>query len=82
MINCYLWEILGKQDAAEATIEALKAVPDPLGKWSSILVEICSYTGELMVLLSFQHTFYNKYSLPNVFSISSKFFFHLSIFVF
>ena len=35
----------GKQEAADATLEALKAVPDPLGKWASVLVEICSYAG-------------------------------------
>jgi 26S proteasome regulatory subunit N1 len=38
---CYV----GKQDAAEAPLAALNAVPDPLGKWASVLVEICSYAG-------------------------------------
>ena len=41
---------LGKQEAAEATLEALKAVPDPLGKWASVLLEICSYAGTGNVL--------------------------------
>ena len=36
----------GKQEAAEATLEALKVVPEPLGKWASILVEICAYAGK------------------------------------
>ena len=35
----------GKQEAAEATLEALKVVPEPLGKWALILVEICAYAG-------------------------------------
>ena len=37
---------IGKQEAAEATLEALKVVPEPLGKWASILVEICAYAGK------------------------------------
>ncbi|KAK3737228.1 hypothetical protein QZH41_010857, partial [Actinostola sp. cb2023] len=41
---------LGKQEAVEATLEALKVVPQPLGKWASILVEICAYTGTGNVL--------------------------------
>ncbi|CAB5193779.1 unnamed protein product [Rhizophagus irregularis] len=34
---------LGKQDAAEATLETLKAIEHPIGKQVRILVEICSY---------------------------------------
>ncbi|XP_032228277.1 26S proteasome non-ATPase regulatory subunit 2 isoform X3 [Nematostella vectensis] len=41
---------LGKQEAAEATLEALKVVPQPLGRWASILVEICAYAGTGNVL--------------------------------
>lgn len=41
---------LGKQEAAEATLEALKAVSEPLGKWASVLVEVCSYAGTGNVL--------------------------------
>ena len=37
---------IGKQEAAEATLEALKVVPQPLGKWASILVEVCAYAGK------------------------------------
>lgn len=37
---------IGKQEAAEATLEALKVVPESLGKWASILVEICAYAGK------------------------------------
>ena len=38
----------GKQEAAEATLEALKVVPEPLGKWASILLEVCAYAGEML----------------------------------
>ncbi|XP_031550195.1 26S proteasome non-ATPase regulatory subunit 2-like [Actinia tenebrosa] len=41
---------LGKQEAVEATLEALKVLPQPLGKWASILVEICAYAGTGNVL--------------------------------
>lgn len=41
---------LGKQEAAEATLEALKVVPEPLGKWASILLEVCAYAGTGNVL--------------------------------
>ena len=44
-IKYYYCHYLGKQEAAEATLEALKAVPEPLGKWASVLVEICAYAG-------------------------------------
>ena len=43
----------GKQEAAEATLEALKVVPEPLGKWASILVEICAYAGKSHPFKSF-----------------------------
>lgn len=42
--------LTGKQEAVEATLEALKVVPQPLGKWASILVEICAYAGTGNVL--------------------------------
>lgn len=41
---------LGKQEAAEATLEALKVIPEPLAKWATILVEICAYAGTGNVL--------------------------------
>ncbi|CAB4378072.1 26S proteasome regulatory complex, non-ATPase subcomplex, Rpn1 subunit [Rhizophagus irregularis] len=41
---------LGKQDAAEATLETLKAIEHPIGKQVRILVEICSYAGTGNVL--------------------------------
>ena len=44
----------GKQEAAEATLEALKVVPEPLGKWASILVEICAYAGKSHPFKSFE----------------------------
>ena len=36
---------LGKQEAAMATTEALKAVPQPFSSFASILLEICAYAG-------------------------------------
>lgn len=36
---------LGKQEEAEATIEALSVVGSPLGKMSATLVEVCAYAG-------------------------------------
>lgn len=42
----------GKQEAAEATLEALKVVPEPLGKWASILLEVCAYAGEVLSFYS------------------------------
>ena len=41
---------VGRQDASEATIETLKAVPHAVGKQAQILVEICSYAGTGNVL--------------------------------
>ena len=36
---------LGKQEAAEATMAALKAVPEPLSSFAVILLEVCAYAG-------------------------------------
>ncbi|GBB88799.1 hypothetical protein RclHR1_01540022 [Rhizophagus clarus] len=41
---------LGKQDAAEATLETLKVIEHPIGKQVRVLVEICSYAGTGNVL--------------------------------
>ncbi|CAG8592604.1 12843_t:CDS:10 [Funneliformis mosseae] len=41
---------LGKQEAAEATLETLKAIEHPIGKQVGVLVEICSYAGTGNVL--------------------------------
>ncbi|CAG8504738.1 13783_t:CDS:10 [Ambispora leptoticha] len=41
---------LGKQDAAEVTLETLKAIEHPIGKQVAVLVEICSYAGTGNVL--------------------------------
>lgn len=41
---------VGRQDASEATIETLKAIPHAIGKQAQILVEICSYAGTGNVL--------------------------------
>ena len=40
----------GRQDASDATIETLKAIPHPLSKQAQILVEVCSYAGTSNVL--------------------------------
>lgn len=48
ILLCFIFT--GKQEAVEATLEALKVVPQPLGKWASILVEICAYAGTGNVL--------------------------------
>ena len=36
---------LGKQEAVEATVAALKAVPDPLCSFAVALLETCAYAG-------------------------------------
>ena len=36
---------LGKQDKVEATMEALKVVPEPLCSFATTLLEICAYAG-------------------------------------
>ncbi|KAJ3283068.1 proteasome regulatory particle base subunit [Borealophlyctis nickersoniae] len=41
---------LGKQDAADATLETLKAIEHPLAKQVGVLVEICAYAGTGNVL--------------------------------
>ncbi len=38
---------LGKQDAIEATLEALKVITGPLGTFAITLLEICAYAGKL-----------------------------------
>lgn len=40
----------GKQEAADATLETLKAIEQPLAKLSGVLVEICAYAGTGNVL--------------------------------
>lgn len=48
---------LGKQDAADATIETLKAIEHPLSKTTQILVDVCSYagTGNVLKIQSLLH---------------------------
>ncbi|KAG8688769.1 proteasome regulatory particle base subunit, partial [Ceratobasidium sp. 423] len=41
---------LGRQDASDATIEALRAVSHPVAKQALVLVEICSFAGTSNVL--------------------------------
>merc|ERR1719285_1274440 len=41
---------LGKQDMAEATMEALKVIPEPFRQTAETLVEICAYAGTGNVL--------------------------------
>ncbi|KAI9015987.1 armadillo-type protein [Hyaloraphidium curvatum] len=41
---------LGKQDAADATLETLKAIEHPLAKQAGVLVQICAYAGTGNVL--------------------------------
>lgn len=42
--------MIGRQDASEATIETLKAIPHTISTQAQILVEICSYAGTSNVL--------------------------------
>ena len=37
---------LGKQEAADTTIEALKVLPQPFRTFASTMLEICAYAGE------------------------------------
>lgn len=48
---------LGRQDAADATIETLKAIEHPVARSAEILVEVCSYaaTGNVLKIQSMLH---------------------------
>ena len=37
---------LGKQEAVETTVEALKVLPEPFCTFASTLLEVCAYAGE------------------------------------
>ena len=41
---------LGKQEASETPLEAIKTIEGPVGKQTSVLVDICSYAGTANVL--------------------------------
>eukprot|EP00112_Aurelia_sp_Birch-Aquarium-sp1_P012638 Seg2658.4 transcript_id=Seg2658.4/GoldUCD/mRNA.D3Y31 product="26S proteasome non-ATPase regulatory subunit 2" protein_id=Seg2658.4/GoldUCD/D3Y31 len=41
---------LGKQEAVDATLETLKVVGQPFGRWASVLVDVCAYAGTGNVL--------------------------------
>lgn len=41
---------LGKQEAVDATLETLKVVEEPFGRWASVLVDVCAYAGTGNVL--------------------------------
>jgi 26S proteasome regulatory subunit N1 len=40
----------GRQEASDATIETLKAIPHPISKQAQTLVDMCSYAGTSNVL--------------------------------
>ena len=40
---------LGKQEAVEATLAALKVVPEPLCSFATAMLETCAYAGKLIV---------------------------------
>lgn len=42
--------LVGRQDASDATIETLKAIPHPISKQAQILVDVCSFAGTSNVL--------------------------------
>ncbi|KAJ3151446.1 proteasome regulatory particle base subunit, partial [Irineochytrium annulatum] len=48
---------LGKQEAADVTLETLKAIEHPLGKLVGVIVEICAYigTGNVLKVQSMLH---------------------------
>ncbi len=52
---------LGRQDAADATIETLKAVESPIGKQALVLVDVCSFagTGNVLKIQSMLHHCYD-----------------------
>ena len=37
---------LGKQDAVDTTVEALKVLPEPFCTFASTLLEVCAYAGQ------------------------------------
>jgi 26S proteasome regulatory subunit N1 len=43
-------EFAGRQDASDATVETLKAIPHAIAKQAQILVEVCSFAGTSNVL--------------------------------
>ena len=40
---------IGKQEAAEVSVEALKAVPEPFSSFATVLLEICAYAGMVIM---------------------------------
>lgn len=49
---------LGRQDAADATLETLKVIEHPIARSAEILVEVCAYaaTGNVLKIQSMLHT--------------------------
>eukprot|EP00794_Sanderia_malayensis_P017065 gene17065-18785_t len=49
---------LGKQEAVDATLETLKVLEEPFGRWASVLVDICAYagTGNVLKVQNLLHT--------------------------
>ena len=37
---------LGKQEAAEVAVEALKVIPEPLCSFATTLLDVCAYAGQ------------------------------------
>ena len=46
----YLLLFVGKQDKSDATVAALKAIPQPFSSFATVLLEICAYTGLMIVM--------------------------------
>jgi 26S proteasome regulatory subunit N1 len=59
----------GKQELAEATLATLKAIEDPLGKDSAILVEVCAYAGLFPPQSTFSPITHTELGTGNVLNI-------------
>lgn len=58
--DSFLFLILGKQEAVEATLAALEAVVEPLKSMTQMLVDICAYAGMCFFLLLSLHCIHSR----------------------
>lgn len=72
--DSFLFLILGKQEAVEATLAALEAVVEPLKSMTQMLVDICAYAGMCFFFFCFFFiiTFSSLHSFTLMFSISQQ----------
>ena len=65
---------LGKQELAEATVEALAVLPDPFKSMAMTMVDICAYagTGNVLKIQSLLHICRYVFSFPIEFAFNHR----------